>query len=763
MKRLFFLLAAWLGAASGVTAQIVLHGNVSNGRKEPVPFASVALLPANDTTRVVGGITDAKGDYMLGNLRPGGYRLMISSIGYKGREETLVLRMPAGGNRVRKDYVLEEDPVALEEVVVKAGRKSVYADKSVYTFTEGQREQARHSADLLEHVGDLATDPVDGSIRKMNGGGVTILINGLHAGVADLKSIPPDKVKRVEYYETPPARYMASGALVNVITRQLDTGLTGGFDVSHAFTTGFANDGAYIRSVWGNQQLALDYTVNYRKYRKRYATDTYDYLINGQDIREEYFGRNKFGYTTHGINLKYIYSRPDEVAFQAVFTPGFEKRFNKAGTSISTWEDGGRSSRSGNTDNHSRVFGPSLDLYLSKSLPGGQEVTANAVGTYYHSRQDRLNREADGEGAPVMDDRMRLRTRKYSLIGEGAYSRKAGLNEWNAGYRFTYSTSSSTIRNGFSGYEPYDYRSGYQTHYFYGECSGVWKSLMFRASLGGTYVYSHNDDASYRKFLFTPVLVVARKFNDNHSLQYRLMSEPIVPDISQLSNNSAQITYRLCHTGNPYLKTGNELGQSLLYNWKNSWLDLSVAALYIRDFSPISMFYTQGDVGGEPCLVSTAVRLGLFADADAPEGPPHRQGLWLLHPAEAVRFLGEEIFAWLLPAVLRDILAPEGMGDFLPGLAPVVPNRRLAPAEGRKQKPLPGLPPARAAALHGGMLLGVYQIEIQVGHAARQRLAPLVLVLYQRQPLHVCLRGELEFLERQGMVHQKEDGQQGFG
>lgn len=613
MKYLFLTLIICFTSPIKGLAQIVLQGNVCDEQKEPLPFVGISLFSQKDSTHIISSeITDAKGNYAISNIRPGKYKIVVSSVGYETQKEVFTLRMPSGGNRVQKNFILKEDTVYLQEVVVTVNRKSVFADKSVYTFTDVQRKQARHSADLLEHVGDLTVDPMTGSIQKLSGSKITILINGLHASSTDLKSIPADKVKKVEYYTIPPAQYMVSGTLVNIVTKQLNTGMTGGADISHAFTTGFFNDAIYFRSVWGNHQLALDYTVQYRNYRKRYITNSYNYVINGQDTWENYQEKHRFGYTTHNINLKYIYSRPDDVAFQAVFTPYIETRFDKGGSDIVSNDNSLSTSRFGYSDDRSNIFGPSLDLYLSKKLSNGQEVTANAVGTYYGSKQNNLNEETDSKNAIIMDDRMNLRTHKYSVIGEGAYSKKSGLGSWNAGYRLTYTTSHSTIQNGLSDYIPYKYHSSNQMHYLYGEYSGVYKSLMFRISLGGTYVYSQNDNACYRKFLFTPALVAAKRFNDYHSLQYQLKLEPIVPDISQLSDNSEQVTYHLLHTGNPYLKTGNDLTQVLLYNWKNNWLDLSVAVLYNHAFSPINMFYNQSMIDGTTYLVSTEMNAKSF-------------------------------------------------------------------------------------------------------------------------------------------------------
>jgi len=606
--------------------QVVLQGNINDEEGNAVPFATVVLSSQADSTAIVcSDIADTKGQYRLGNIRPGNYVVMVSFVGYETHKEEIRLRMPTGTNVVNRDFTLTTTPYGLSEVTVSGSRKTTGIGRSTHTFTAAQIKAARHAVDLLENVEDLTTDIQTGNIARLNGASVKILINGVNATTTDLKSIPAGKIQKVVYYNVPPMKYIGSGVVVDVITKRLDTGVTGGIDLSHAVWTGFFNDEAYCRYVSGNSQLSIDYSVNYRNYTERYGTDGYQYNIGNDVISQtltapsfarhgieselscpfgltQTFDRHdKFGYTTHTPHLKYAYQLPDKMTFQLSLSPSFQTRFNKSLSDVTTMREGTTDNGTATTDNKSKVFGPSLDVYFARKFSDSHELSANLLGTYYHSRQDKGYVENSGT-SELVDD-ITQRTDKYSIIGEIADSHKRFGGELNLGARLSYVNSRSTISNALSDYSQYGYDAENKNVYLYGEYSGVLKKFMYQVSLGGTYVWEGNDETRFHKILFTPRLVIMRQFAGGHTLQYQLQSDTNTPSITQLSNNSEYITSFLLHTGNPYLKSELNRSHLLTYNFKNQCLDLTLAAVYDHTDSPIAFTYRVQSVGGEQRIV----------------------------------------------------------------------------------------------------------------------------------------------------------------
>lgn len=601
------LLACILTIAASIQgySQITLNGKVV-GNNEPLPFAVISMFELADTAKtVVNTLTDLKGSYKINNVKPGKYIVRISYIGFDDHRSVISLRMPSGSNTVVRDFELTASSKTLDEVVVSAGRNTVYADHTKYMFSNEQRSRARHSADLLENVGDLTIDPISGNLSKLSGGNVTVLINGVNASITDLKSIPANKIKYAEYYTIPPARYSSATAVVNVITKTLDNGTNGGIEVSHAVTAGFFNDDVFFRATNGNNQFVVNYRVNYRDYKDRFVNDDYDYLFSGKTIRYKSSARNKFGYTTHMPEIKYIYSNPNSISFQASFKPEYEDKFDDSDSGISIQEQDNTSRGQGEKRTKSHYFGPSFDIYLSKKNSNNYEFAANVVATYYDgSLSSYVDETFDRQDIYAFNDDMNRTTSKKSLIGELFYTRKTGLNSITLGYKGSFSQASAKGRNILTDYQTERYKSDYTSNYIYGEYSGVYKKLMYRLSIGGTFVSSSNSEADYDKFYITPQLVLNWNIKGKNHITFNAKSSPVIPTLTQLSNNAEYVTSYLVHTGNPMLKSGISYANVLGYRYCGSVFDMTLGLTYNLDSNPIELFYSPATINGQDYIIA---------------------------------------------------------------------------------------------------------------------------------------------------------------
>src|ERR1700739_3120587 len=71
-----------------------LYGKVLDAQtKEPVEFASVALLWYDKDSAVAGCLVKTNGDFSLDNLAFGAFRLRISFIGYKTIDQKIFMNM----------------------------------------------------------------------------------------------------------------------------------------------------------------------------------------------------------------------------------------------------------------------------------------------------------------------------------------------------------------------------------------------------------------------------------------------------------------------------------------------------------------------------------------------------------------------------------------------------------------------------------------------------------------------------------------------
>lgn len=596
MRRYLLIIIAMISLSVFVSAQVEMKGRITDANNgEPIQFINVILYDIKDTTKLVKGtITDLKGEYTLENVIPDIYRIVVSNIEYTPFIKELRVSMPSSGDVLIRNFELRERTYQLSEVAVTAQRKTQYVDKATYTFSQEDVKKARYAKDLLETLPQLTIDVQTQQITTLSGGNVKILLNGAEASDNQLKLIPPDKLLRVEYYDIPPARYATAGTVVNVITKPLDDGYGGGFDLLHAFTTGFGNDNAYFRFNRGKSQFDLEYSVNYRNYKNREKTNYYDYNLLDDARSSQYYSRDTFGYTDNRITLRYTNLIADKYLFQLSLKPNIQARFSH-GTSTNEYTANNiTESRVGTFDSKTNILSPVIDMYYWTKLPDENEITFDLTGTMFRTRVNEENMEYLLPSYSVaLEDLMGLENRKQSLIGEVAHTKKfADLNRLNSGYKIESSWLNSDISNLF-GYT--EYKSRYLTQYIYSEYSGSRDRFNYRLSLGFTQIYNLSYGNEYNKLLFTPNLVLGYNITDEQSIRLILTREPIIPSVSSLSNNATLIVSDLIRRGNPMLRSGSETTLQLKHSIVNKYIDLTTVLAYGRSSNPINQYFVEDD------------------------------------------------------------------------------------------------------------------------------------------------------------------------
>ena len=90
---------------------------------------------------------------------------------------------------------------------------------------------------------------------------------------------------------------------------------------------------------------------------------------------------------------------------------------------------------------------PALDLYYQQNLKNEQTLVFNIVGTYNKSDNKRIYQESR-DNIILTDVNNLTIGKKYSVIGEGIYEKKMGVNRISAGLKHTQSFSDNEYRNG---------------------------------------------------------------------------------------------------------------------------------------------------------------------------------------------------------------------------------------------------------------------------------------------------------------------------
>ena len=241
MKYVFlFFVLLWTGVVCGEeipagfkATDANLFGHVVDKKTgEHLPYITVFL---KGTT--IGSVTDASGHYYLKNLPEGSFVLVAKSVGYRTVERPVTLKR---GVTQEVNFEIEEDLVALDEVVVSANRSETTRRMAptLVKVLDDKLFELKGASCLAEGLSFQPGVRVENSCQ--NCGSSQVRINGLDgpytqllidsrpvfsalSGVYGLEQIPANMIERVEVMSGGGSALFGASAIagtINVITKE---------------------------------------------------------------------------------------------------------------------------------------------------------------------------------------------------------------------------------------------------------------------------------------------------------------------------------------------------------------------------------------------------------------------------------------------------------------------------------------------------------------------------------------------------------------
>ncbi|WP_421828787.1 outer membrane beta-barrel protein [Larkinella sp.] len=265
----FTLLIFYLPTAT--IAQTTLSGSVRTSDNKPLPYASVALLNARDSSLVKGAISRETGAYTFDNVRPGQYRLAASAVGYAPTRSAIV---QVGTELVSlPDLALRESSQTLGEVKVVA-QKPMFeqqVDRLVVNVQNSITAAGGTALEVLERSPGITVNRQNNSLTMSGKGGVLVMMNGkltrlpIATVVQMLEGMTANDIEKIELITTPPARYDAEGdaGIINIITKKnTNFGMNGNFSATLGYGW-YARPSGSLNLNYRHQKLNLYGNVSF--------------------------------------------------------------------------------------------------------------------------------------------------------------------------------------------------------------------------------------------------------------------------------------------------------------------------------------------------------------------------------------------------------------------------------------------------------------------------------------------------------------------
>lgn len=494
-----------------------------------------------------------------------------------------------------KQDSIDYNPIEIKEVLIQSQRKKMFADKTVYTFDKAALEKARYAKDLLNTLPELQVDPISNTLKSTKGGTTLFLINGIEATDNQIRSVKPEDVVRVEYFDIPPTRFATrADQVVNLITRNPENGYVYGADLTSALATGFVNGSVYAEFTKGKNNFGLEYAINLRDYNNRENNNSYNYSLRDDfnqivDYQTNEKRFDHFGYTFQNATLRYTNTDSDKYTFQA-------KLYIDILTSFSDVNGNSVFSTNQDSENHTvykhgneSYTKPTLDLYYSKKIGKKDELNLNFVGSHFNTNSYDFSHEwQTNNQTDVYQYITNLKAKQTAIVGEIAHVHDFRKGKLSSGYRISNNKINNDLEN-LLGFD--NYKVNYLEQYIYSEFSGKTKKLMYRLGLGLTNINNKSKEEKVEDWIFTPKLILGYELTKKQSLRFTSSYKPRKSYSDELSSNVIQIVPNIVQKGNPYLRNQKTWSNNLTHSFNSKYFDLNTTLFYNYKKDAVNRLY----------------------------------------------------------------------------------------------------------------------------------------------------------------------------
>ncbi len=207
------------------TNQFNVFGKIIDSESgDPLEYATVTILKADENSVVTGGITDKDGVFNIPASK-GDYNILVEYISFKNYT---INNLSVNENKDLGLISLIMDIESLDavEIIAEETTVEIKLDKKIYTVGQDLTVKGGNAGDVLDNIPSVSVD-LEGNILLRGNDAARILINGKPSSLVGIDSkflqqLPSDSIEKVEVITSPSARYEAqgSGGIINIILRK---------------------------------------------------------------------------------------------------------------------------------------------------------------------------------------------------------------------------------------------------------------------------------------------------------------------------------------------------------------------------------------------------------------------------------------------------------------------------------------------------------------------------------------------------------------
>jgi len=238
-------------SAQAVKTSAKISGNVLDEKGGAMPFATVGLLKAKDSSLVKGAITNENGKYIFERVNQGTYIIRVNVMGYNKANSKPVIVGADATDITIPTIKLVSSSKALKEVNITAAKPLIERklDRTIMNVENSVLAAGNSAMEILERAPGVTIDK-DDNISLKGKQGVTVMLDGKLTYLSSaqlatlLRSTDGNSIQSIEIITNPSAKYDASGnsGIINIkLKKNKSAGTNGSVSLSGGLGTYLKN------------------------------------------------------------------------------------------------------------------------------------------------------------------------------------------------------------------------------------------------------------------------------------------------------------------------------------------------------------------------------------------------------------------------------------------------------------------------------------------------------------------------------------------
>lgn len=483
--------------------------------------------------------------------------------------------------------------ITLDEVTVTSRSLILKNDRKVIIPTRDKIATSTTGLDILQRIAlpGITVNQLTGHINLTAGGVLKLYINGVPATEGQIAAIDPAEILRIEYHDSPGARYDGADAVIDYIVRRDANG--GRVFLESMDCIGNGKFATIDEMVWQQQYGKSVWAVNggyMRMDRDNWVRD-YEELWRYPDhdvTRREQGLPVRVGMSMLDSDLSYSYVNSESDLLNTRISLRYNdvpyKEEGDRHSLLTTSESAAVTEISEHTAE--RSLHPSFGIHYRHRFGRDGSISVNLDGAWLHSHSSHTYSERQEDGDMTSDIRSESKGDKYSMGADMLYELRLGPGTVSTGIRHRQSyisnqyTSNMQYGNGTT-------KIGQAESSVFAEYNIRIANWGFVVTAIGKRVSVSQGERSIRKYAVLPSANISYRPVDDLFLRYDFRIDCKLPSLAYMSGITQDIQPGMIRRGNPSVRPFIAAQHGLTAAYSRSLIGLNLSVDYLDESNPV--------------------------------------------------------------------------------------------------------------------------------------------------------------------------------